>query len=81
MLQTLLTGWNFMRWMRLILGVVIAIQAIQMHDSLAGFIAAFFLFQVATNTGCCGASGCAVPTTKSKTNNIEDVEFEEVKSK
>lgn len=78
-IQTLFTGWNFMRWLRLGLGLFIAIQAIQTHDSLSGFIAAFFLFQVATNTGCCGASGCAVPLTKNKSDEIEEVEFEEVK--
>ena len=60
--QTLFTGWHFMRWLRLGIGIFIAIQAIQMQDPLSGFIAAFFLFQAATNTGCCGAGGCAVPT-------------------
>ncbi len=80
-MQTLLTGWDFMRWVRLTLAVIIAVQAIQMHDSLAGFIAAFFLFQVATNTGCCGASGCAVPNTKNQQKNINEVAFEEIKSK
>ncbi len=77
--QTLLTGWNFMRWLRLGLGIFIAIQAIQNHDSLSGFIAAFFLFQAVTNTGCCGANGCAMPTTKKENYTIEDVEFIEIK--
>lgn len=77
-IQTLLTGWHFMRWLRLGLGIFIAIQAIQNHDTLSGFIAAFFLFQAATNTGCCGSNGCAVPIKKT---NIEEIEFEEVKTK
>ncbi len=79
--QTLFTGWNAMRWIRLALGIFIAIQAVQMHDTLSGIIAAFFLFQAITNTGCCGVTGCAVPTNKSKSNKIEDIEYEEIKTK
>ncbi len=77
--QTLLTGWDFMRWFRLGLGVFIAIQAVQTKDSLSGAIAAFLLFQAVTNTGCCGASGCAAPIIKDKTDQTEEVKFEEVK--
>lgn len=80
-MQTLFTGWHLMRWLRLGLGIFIAIQAIQTNDTLSGFIAAFFLFQAVTNTGCCGANGCAVPITKDKSDKIEDVEFEEIKIK
>jgi len=79
--QTLLTGWGFTRWLRLGLGVFIAIQAIQTHDTLSGFIAAFFLFQAATNTGCCGAGGCAVLMTKNNQDKTEETVFEEVKEK
>lgn len=68
--QTLFTGWHFMRWLRLGLGIFIAIQAIQTQDTLSVFIASFFLFQAVTNTGCCRASGCALPITKSKTDKI-----------
>jgi len=78
--ETLLSGWHFMRWLRLGLGIFIAIQAIQTHDTLSGFIAAFFLFQAVTNTGCCGANGCAVPK-RSKSDKIEEVEFEEITTK
>lgn len=79
--QMLFTGWNFMRRLRLGLGIFIAIQAIQTNDTLSGFIAAFFLFQAITNTGCCGAAGCKVPVTKRKPNKIEDVISEEIKTK
>jgi hypothetical protein len=79
--QTLFTGWHFMRWLRLGLGIFIAIQAIQNHDLLSGFIAAFFLFQAVANVGCCGAGSCAVPVTKKNQDKIEKIEFEEVKTK
>ena len=79
--ETLLTGWNFMRWLRLALGVTIAVQAFQSHDMLLGFMSAFLLFQTVTNTGCCGTNGCNVPVNKNNSDKIEEMEFEEVKSK
>lgn len=78
--QTLFTGWHFMRWLRLGLGIFMAIQAIEMHDTFSGFIAAFFLFQAVTNTGCCGSNGCATPRTPVRTKEIsDDINFEEIK--
>ena len=79
--QTLLTGWNFMRGLRLVLGVIFLMQAIEIRDIITGLIATFFLFQAVTNTGCCGTNGCAVPVNKTKVDDIQDVAFEEVKSK
>ncbi len=80
-IQSLRTNWHFMRWLRLGLGIFIGVQAIQMHDTFSGFIAAFFLFQAVTNTGCCGASGCAVPQAPAKTNDLDTVDYVEVQQK
>lgn len=80
--ETILTGWHLMRWLRLGMGLYAATVAFQLHDPLSGFIAAIFLFQAISNTCCCGANGCAVPTsTKRSTREIENVEFEEIKTK
>ena len=79
MKTTLLTGWHLIRWVRLVFGIFIGIQAIQTHDIISGLLAGFFLYQAVTNTGCCGVSACAVPV--SKPNKTEDVEFEEIKTK
>ena len=57
--QTLFTGWYFMRWLRLLFGVIFMVQAIQMHDIMVGAIAGFFLVTAITNTGCCVAGSCA----------------------
>ena len=78
--QSLLSNWHFMRWLRLGIGLFVGYQGVIAHDALAGFIAAFLLFQAVSNTGCGGVGGCAVPTTKKKDSTVEDVEFEEVKS-
>jgi hypothetical protein len=60
--QTLLSDWNFMlysSWIR------------RLHrytgfetQILSGLLAAFLLYQVVTNTGCCAANGCAIPAKK-----------------
>ena len=78
--QMIFTNWHFMRWLRLILGGFIAVQAIQNHDMVPGLIGAFFLYQAVTNTGCCGANGCSVtPTINKEHIKFKDTEFEEVK--
>jgi len=62
-------NWHVMRWVRLILGIGILVQAIYMNDMLAGMIACFFLFQAITNTGCCGVNSCSIPTKKEEKAN------------
>ena len=62
--QVLFTNWHVMRWVRLILGAFIAMQAVQAHDALAGLIAAFFLLQAITNMGCCNGSSCSILSSK-----------------
>ena len=79
--QTLFTQWNLIRWIRLGAGLFFAIQAIKMHDTIAGLVSMIFLFQAVTNTGCCGVSGCAVPASSKNPDNIQEVEYEEVKEK
>jgi len=80
MVENILTGWNFMRWLRLGLGLFVAFQAVQLHDALAGLVAAFFLFQAVTNTGCCGVGGCSIPSSKSDDAGSREVDYEEIKS-
>lgn len=77
--ETILQNWNFMRLLRLGLGIYIAVQAVETLSIFSGVVAAFFIFQAITNTGCCGSNGCAVPTKKSSSDKTEEVEFEEIK--
>ena len=77
--ETLFTGWNFMRFLRLGIGIYIAIQAVETQSLFSGVVAVFFLFQAITNTGCCGSNGCSVPINKSKSDKIEEIDYEEIK--
>jgi hypothetical protein len=79
--QTLFTQWNLIRWIRLAVGIFLAVQAVQIHDAIAGLLSFIFLFQAFTNTGCCGVSGCAVPRDGKNIGTTEVVEYEEVKEK
>jgi len=76
-LAVLFNQWNLMRIVRLILAVFIATQAVQNRDGFAGVIAIFLLFQVATNTGCCGANGCS--TNLQSPKDEKELVYEEVK--
>jgi hypothetical protein len=78
--RTLFSHWNFMRWFRLAIGIFIAFQAFQQHSELMWLLSALFIFQALSNTGCCGASGCAVPTRKTKSEKVKDVEFVEAEA-
>jgi len=77
--ETLLKNWDFMRLLRLGLGIYIAVQAVETLSIISGVVAVFFLFQAITNTGCCGTKSCSVPVKKSNSDKIEEVEYEEIK--
>lgn len=72
--ETLLTDWNFMRILRLALGIFIAVQAIETQSMLSAIFAVFILFQAFTNTGCCGSNSCAVPIKKNNSSKTEEIE-------
>lgn len=79
--KTLLTDWHLMRVVRLVLGVLIALQAFQMQSAWVALFSGFFLFQAITNTGCCGASGCAPKKGDNNDQHPDDLVFEEVRVK
>lgn len=80
MRNTLLSGWGFMRVIRLALGLMLVIQAIQQQFWAAGLLGGLLLFQAFTNTGCCGAAGCGIPPVKTNKKSAEDtIEYEEMK--
>lgn len=78
--NTLLSNWHLSRWVRLALGIFMAIEAIRRMDALSGILSAVLLFQAATDTGCCGTSACSAPT-KGKKDISEEIQFEEIKTK
>lgn len=77
--ETIFNNWNFMRWLRLGLGIYIAFQAIETISIFLGVVAAFFIFQAIVNIGCCATNGCALPIKKSGSSRSEEIGTEEIK--
>jgi hypothetical protein len=77
--ETLLSDWNFMRILRLGLGIYISVQAVETQSMISMIFAVFLLFQAITNTGCCGSNGCSVSIKKNNSDKTEKIEYDEVK--
>lgn len=77
MKQTIFYNWNFMRFIRLVLGIFIIVQGVMAKDWGIGLLGIFFTAMPLLNIGCCGAGGCSVPV-KKRTENIKDVSYEEI---
>ena len=77
MKQTVFTNWNFMRFLRLGLGIAVLVQAVIARDVLFAFVGLLFTAMPVFNIGCCGTNGCYVPPVK-KEENTKDITYEEV---
>ncbi|HLK29694.1 MAG TPA: hypothetical protein VKT28_14045 [Puia sp.] len=77
--QMIFSGWNFMRIIRLAMGVFMGANAIMMHDAFSGLLSVIFLFQALTNTGCCCAGSCGVALPKNNKAVETETIFEEIK--
>jgi len=77
-MERILKGWNFMRVIRLLMGLYILAESIRTQDWLFGF-AGFFLTATAVwNIGCCGVSGCRPLIRSNAGTGYKEVIYEEV---
>ena len=77
MKQQLLHNWNFMRLLRLGLGVFIIVQAITLQDWTMGILGVAFTAMPIFNIGCCGAGNCYTPVKKDAAP-VKEIVYEEV---
>lgn len=75
--QTILSNWNFMRFLRLGLGIAIIVQSIMTGSWTMGIFGFLFTAMPVLNIGCCGTAGCNTPVKKSS-ETIKDIRYEEV---
>lgn len=70
-------GWNFIRLLRLALGLGILVQGIVAAETVSILLGVAFAGMAVANVGCCGVSGCAVnsPSARKKT---EAISYDEV---
>jgi hypothetical protein len=73
-----LKNWDLMRVLRLAIGIFIVVQSVVSKDWL--FVGAGVLLSLMPimNIGCCSASGCNTPVSKSN-KKVEDITYEEVR--
>jgi hypothetical protein len=77
MKQTLLSNWNFIRVLRLLMGIAIIVQAVLARDIIFGIAGALFTVLAIFNIGCCGTDACYTPVKKDAANKKEII-YEEV---
>ncbi|MEO5998238.1 MAG: hypothetical protein ABIN89_15935 [Chitinophagaceae bacterium] len=77
MKQSILSNWNFLRLLRLVIGVAIIVQGILARDILFGLAGLLFTSMAVFNIGCCGTGGCSVPS-KKISQPTKDISYEEV---
>ena len=80
MIQKFLSGWNFMRLLRLALGIAIIVQGAMVKDWLFIALGALFSLMPIFNIGCCGVSSCNTNYQNNNTKTVDEISFEEIKS-
>jgi len=77
MKQTIFSNWNFIRLLRLGVGIAILVQAFIARDILFAFLGLIFTAMPVFNIGCCGTQGCNVPVDKDP-DKVKEIIYEEV---
>lgn len=77
MKEVILRNWNFMRFVRLGLGLAILLQSVLAKDWATGILGFMFAAMAVFNFGCCGTAGCYTPTKKT-VDNPKEISYEEV---
>jgi hypothetical protein len=77
-MKNYLKHWNFMRALRLALGIFIMVQGVITKEWMFAFAGFLFSLMPILNVGCCGVSGCNTPIAKSN-QKAEDIIYEEIK--
>jgi hypothetical protein len=78
-MKNILSNWNFMRALRLILGVIIVVQGFEAKEWMYAFAGILLSGMAIANIGCCGVGGCSVPSRKENISSIQnDITYEEI---
>ena len=77
MKQAIFSNWNFMRFIRLGLGIAIIIQSVIVKDWTIGALGVLFSCMPIFNISCCAVGGCAA-TAKKRPETTIDIIYEEV---
>jgi hypothetical protein len=78
MLKSIMINWNFMRLLRLGLGIAIIVQAAYAGDRAMGIIGVLFTALPVFNIGCCGACACVAQPAKENAKTNKEITYEEL---
>jgi len=70
-------GWNFVRLVRLALGLYITVESALTHEWMLACAGLFLTGTALFNVGCCGIYGCQ-PTIRSTTGPAKEIIYEEL---
>ncbi|GAC1312849.1 MAG: hypothetical protein NVSMB24_35150 [Mucilaginibacter sp.] len=71
MKQVILNNWTFARALRVIIGLVIIVEAIQRNDVISTIAGSVFTALGLFNISCCGSRGCALSVKRTEINSNE----------
>ncbi|HEX5024520.1 MAG TPA: hypothetical protein VFV68_04575 [Agriterribacter sp.] len=77
MKQVIFGNWNFMRFLRLGLGIAILVQSAMAKDWTMAFLGLLFTGMAVFNIGCCGMGGCNTQARKTP-ETTKNISYEEV---
>jgi len=85
MKQRILTNWTFTRALFLVVGITVIVQSVLSQQwfgaIFGGYFAAMGLFAFGCAAGNCHGGNCSTEPKQKSNSAIEDVDFEEVKTK
>ena len=70
-MKKIIHNWFGIRGIKLLMGVLLAIQAVQQKELVYGLLALFLLLTAITNTGCCAGGSCATNIPRNRTETIQ----------
>jgi hypothetical protein len=85
MKERLLTNWTLARVLYLVMGIMIIVQTIMSRQwigvAFGGYFASMGLFAFGCASGNCFGGKCATDSTAKSESSIQNIGFEELKSK
>ncbi|MCU0333845.1 MAG: hypothetical protein MUF62_02215 [Chitinophagaceae bacterium] len=84
MWNRLTTNWHFARLLRLVLGILVVVQSVQMNEKWFVVIGALLAALAIFDLGGCNSSACATPTARQRhvaRTTKQETTYEEVDEK
>jgi hypothetical protein len=85
MKERILNNWTFMRALYLLMGIAVIIQSVMSQQwfgvAFGGYFASMGLFAFGCAAGNCYGGNCATKPQQKSNTTIQEVAFEEVKTK